>query len=91
MANIRSQVKRNRQNERRRLRNRVVRADFRTRMKTAVADAQSGAETTDESLRIAIKKLDKAATKGVLHKRTAARRKSRLVKQINRIKAGETE
>ena len=80
MANIRSQIKRNRQNERRRLRNRAVRSELRTRSKKAIAAAEAGTEETTELLRIAIKRIDKAAAKGVIHKNQAARRKSRLVR-----------
>jgi small subunit ribosomal protein S20 len=80
VANIKSQMKRNRQNEKLRLRNRAVRSEIRTRVKGAEAAAGTDAEV--ESLRSAIKKIDKAAAKGVLHKNTAARQKSRLVKRI---------
>ena len=75
MANIRSQIKRNRTNERRRQRNRAV--------KTALSTA--GTEGAgDEALRLALKKIDKAASKGVIHKNAAARRKSRLVRAVAR-------
>jgi small subunit ribosomal protein S20 len=82
VANIKSQIKRNRQNETRRLRNKTVRSEVRTRTKAAVAAAESGADTAEESLRLALKRIDKAASKGVIHKNQAARRKSRLVKRI---------
>ena len=81
MANIKSQIKRNRQNEKRRLRNKAVRSDMRTRTKAAVSTAEAGGEEAAEALRIALKKIDKAAAKGVIHKNQAARRKSRLVKR----------
>ncbi len=81
MANIKSQIKRNRQNEKRRLRNKAVRSDMRSRTKTAVATAEAGADDAAEALRIALKRIDKAAAKGVIHKNQAARRKSRLVKR----------
>ncbi|RMH70867.1 MAG: 30S ribosomal protein S20 [Actinomyces sp.] len=87
MANIKSQIKRNRQNERRRLRNRAVRSEVRTRMKKAVAAAEAGADDTDERLRRAIATIDKAASKGVLHKNTAARKKSRLMRRVAELKA----
>ena len=80
MANIRSQIKRNRQNEKRRLRNKGVRSEMRTRTKHAAAAAESGADDAAEQLRQAIQSIDKAAKKGVIHKNQAARRKSRLVK-----------
>jgi small subunit ribosomal protein S20 len=89
MANIRSQIKRNRQNEKRRLRNKAVRSELKTRIKTAVTTAESGAENSEEALRLAVKKLDKAAAKGIIHKNQAARRKSRLMKRINAISAAD--
>ena len=82
MANIKSQIKRNRQNEKRRLRNRQARSEIGTRTKAAVTAADEGADDVDEKVRAAIKCIDKAAHKGVLHKNTAARKKSRLLKRI---------
>ena len=82
MANIRSQIKRNRQNERRRLRNKAVRSEMRTRAKTAVALAESGDEQSAEALRIAVKRIDTAAARGVIHKNQAANRKSRLMRRV---------
>ena len=79
MANIKSQIKRNKQNEERHERNKAVRSELKTRAKTAVTAAEAGADDADERLRLAIKRIDKAATKGVIHKNAAARRKSRLV------------
>ena len=66
MANIKSQIKRNRQNERRRLSNKAVRSELKTRTKNALIAAESGAEDSDERLRQAIKRIDKAAAKGVI-------------------------
>jgi small subunit ribosomal protein S20 len=82
VANIKSQIKRNKQNERRRLRNQAVRSELKTRVKRANAAADSGEDTT-EPTRAAAKRLDKAAAKGVIHKNQAARRKSRLMKRVN--------
>jgi len=82
MANIKSQIKRNRQNEKRRMRNRAVRSEMKTRTRTVLASANAG-EETEESLKAAIKTIDKAASQGVIHKNKAARDKSRLVKRIN--------
>lgn len=82
MANIKSQIKRNRQNEKARLRNKAVRSEMRTRTKAAVATAEAGGEEAAEALRIALKRIDKAAAKGVIHKNQAARRKARLVKRV---------
>jgi small subunit ribosomal protein S20 len=81
VANIKSQIKRNRQNEKRRLRNKAVRSEMRTRTKAAVATAEAGSDDAAEALRIALRRIDKAASKGVIHKNQAARRKSRLVKR----------
>ena len=82
MANIKSQIKRNRQNETRRTRNRAVRSELKTREKAVVAAAEAG-EDTDELIRIAQKRLDMAAQKGVIHKNEAARRKSRLIARVS--------
>ena len=82
MANIKSQIKRNRQNEKRRVANKGVRSELRTRTKGAVAAAESGAENAADAARVAMKRIDKAATKGVIHKNAAARRKSRLAKRL---------
>lgn len=93
MANIKSQIKRNRQNEARRLRNKAVRSELKTRVKNTVKAAEGGAEPTDlvERARLAQKRLDMAAAKGVIHKNQAARRKSRLAKQIARLTAGGSD
>jgi small subunit ribosomal protein S20 len=80
VANIKSQIKRNRQNEVRHERNKAVRSELKTRSKAAVAAA--GADDGDAKLREAIKRLDQAAAKGVIHKNAAARRKSRLVRRV---------
>ena len=81
MANIKSQIKRNRQTEVRRLRNRKVRSELSTRSKAAVTAAAEGSDDAAETLTEAIRRIDRAAQKGMLHKNTAARRKSRLVRQ----------
>jgi len=82
MANIKSQIKRNRQNERRHERNKAVRSELKTRVKSAVRAAEDGADNSVEALRLAVKRLDKAASKGIIHKNQAANRKSRLVRRI---------
>ena len=79
MANIKSQIKRNRQNELARQRNKAVRSELKTREKQAV-NAEEG--DSEDALRLAQKRIDQAVTKGVLHKRTAARKKSRLAKRV---------
>jgi small subunit ribosomal protein S20 len=83
VANIASQIKRNRQNEKRRQRNKAVRSEVKTRVKRAVDAADSGAESAADAVRIAMKRIDKAAAKGVIHKNEAARRKSRLAKRLS--------
>jgi small subunit ribosomal protein S20 len=88
MANIQSQIKRNRQNEKRRLRNKAVRSELRTRAKSAVSAFENGAENSAESLRLALKRIDKAAAKGVIHKNQAANRKSRLMKRVAKLESG---
>jgi small subunit ribosomal protein S20 len=83
VANIKSQIKRNRQNEKRRVRNKAVRSELKTRTKAAVTATDESADNADELTKAAIRKLDKAASKGVIHKNSAARRKSRLMKRLN--------
>ncbi len=85
MAKIKSQIKRNRQNEKRRLRNKAVRSEMNTRTKSALEAATEQSDDTDEKLRLAVKRIDKAAAKGVIHANTAARRKSRLVARIRQL------
>jgi small subunit ribosomal protein S20 len=82
VANIKSQIKRNRTNEKARLRNKAVRAELKTRVKSAVTAAESGAEGAADAQRLAMKKIDMAAAKGVIHRNAAARRKSRLAKRL---------
>jgi len=89
VANIKSQIKRNRQNEKRRLRNKAVRSEVRTRTKTALASAANGSEDAAEMLRLAVKRIDKAASRGVIHKNQAANRKSRLMRRVAALQAGE--
>ena len=91
MANIKSQIKRNRQNEKLRLRNKSVRAELRTRTKNAATAAESGAEDSVEALRLAVKRIGKAAARGVIHKNAAANHKSRLVRRVAAIEAAATE
>jgi small subunit ribosomal protein S20 len=85
VANIKSQIKRNRQNEKRHARNKAVRSELKTRVKRAITAAEQGDDKAADATRAAITRLDKAATKGIIHKNAAARRKSRLQKRINRI------
>ena len=83
MANIKSQIKRNTQNEKRRLRNRVVRGSTRSAVRDARLALEGGEATASrEAVLAAISRLDKAAEKGVIHKNNAARRKGRLMKRL---------
>jgi small subunit ribosomal protein S20 len=86
LANIKSQIKRNRQNEKRRLRNRAILGKARGAVKAARQAMQEGLPETQEALKKAISALDKAAEKGVIHKNNAARRKSRLMKAFAALK-----
>jgi small subunit ribosomal protein S20 len=91
MANIKSQIKRNKQNEVRHQRNKAVRSEVRTRTKSALAAAAAGVEEAPERLRTAVKRIDKAAAKGVIHPNQAARRKSRLMRKATALAPVEAE
>jgi small subunit ribosomal protein S20 len=82
LANIKSQIKRNKQNEKRRLRNRVYRGRARTFVAKARVAIENNTEDSKEAVLQAVSALDKAAGKGVIHKNNAARRKSRLMKRL---------
>jgi small subunit ribosomal protein S20 len=81
VANIKSQKKRNLTNAKRAERNKAVKSELKTRVKSA--QGAVGSDHADEAVRMAVKRLDMAAAKGVIHKNQAARRKSRLMKKIN--------
>lgn len=83
MANIKSQIKRNRQTLVRHERNKAVRSELKTRIKKTLEAAEAGADDAAERYREAQKRIDSAVSKGVLDKKTAARRKSRLARKIN--------
>jgi small subunit ribosomal protein S20 len=84
VANIKSQIKRNRQNERRHERNKAVRSELKTEAKKVrTAASADDADALEAQLRATTRAFDKAASAGVLHKRTAARRKSRLARAAN--------
>ena len=86
MANIKSQMKRNRQNEKRNVRNKGLRSELKTRVQNATDAAEAGdADKAMELSRLAQKSIDMAVTKGVLHKNTAARRKAKLVRDVNQL------
>lgn len=82
MASIKSAIKRIRQNERRRLRNRGLRSRIRSVVKAAHAAVGAKVPTAGASVREAIRILDKAVTKGVIHRNTAARKKSVLARRL---------
>lgn len=80
MANIKGQIKRNRQNEKRRVRNKAVRTELKSRVKVARQAVETGDAEADAKVRLAQKRLGKAAASGTIHKNAAARRTSRLMK-----------
>ena len=81
MANIKSQKKRILTNAKAAERNKAVKSELKTRTKNAVRAV--GTDEADEAMRIAVKRIDMAASKGVIHKNQADRRKSRLMKKLN--------
>lgn len=86
MPNHKSAIKRMRQNEKRRVHNRTYRNEARTRVKQARAAIESGdVDAAIAATQLACKTLDKTASKGIIHKRNAARRKSRLMLQLNKL------
>jgi small subunit ribosomal protein S20 len=93
VANIKSQIKRNRQNEKRRLRNKSAKSEMKTRIKRAITSAEVDATTEDtvDSLRLAVKRLDKAASQGIIHKNQAANRKSSLMRRVGALQTASTE
>jgi small subunit ribosomal protein S20 len=81
VANIKSQIKRNGQNEKRRLRNKAVKSELKTLVRSFREAAAAGdEEATERAKRAASRKLDKAVSKGVIHKNQAANRKSAIAK-----------
>jgi small subunit ribosomal protein S20 len=91
LANLKSAIKRTRQNPKRHLRNRMVLSRTRTFVKKASAlIAEGNKEQAAEALRQAVSELDKAAQKGVIHRNNAARRKSRLVKAFKQAQGADT-
>ncbi|MET8865336.1 30S ribosomal protein S20 [Nonomuraea sp. NPDC004580] len=82
MANIKSQIKRNKQNEKARLRNKAVKSSLKTAVRKFREAAEQGdVEQAVALQRVAARQLDKAASKGVIHKNQAANRKSAIAKQ----------
>ena len=92
MPTMKSAKKRLRQNVKHNLRNRSYRSALKTQIKDYLAVVKEGkVQPAEEELRLTVQKLDKAAKKGILHKKTASRRKSRLTKKLNQIKAAVQE
>lgn len=79
MANTKSALKRMRQSEKRRVRNRIIRSQVRTAVKSA---RTAGADGLRTAVAEAIRALDRAVTKGVIHRNTAARKKSALARRL---------
>jgi small subunit ribosomal protein S20 len=88
MPNNASAEKRQRQEKKRRLHNRMVKSVVKTHVKEARQAIASGVES-EAAVRAAISELDVAAKKGVIHRNNAARRKSRLQKQLNKVTASK--
>jgi small subunit ribosomal protein S20 len=88
MPNIKSAIKRAKQSEKRRLHNASQKSALRTAVKAAeVATSHNDVDQAKGALLNATKKLDKAVTKGLIHKNAAARKKSRLAKKVNAMQA----
>lgn len=86
MANIKSQIKRIRTNEKRHQRNQAVKSELKTLVRKAREAVDAGdKEAAQKALRAASRKLDKAVSKGVIHKNQAANRKSKLTKRVQSI------
>jgi small subunit ribosomal protein S20 len=88
VANIKSQIKRNKQNEKAHQRNRAVKSELRTHVRKFREAVESGdVEAATSALQVASRKLDKAVSKGVIHKNQAANRKSAIAKKLSELSA----
>jgi small subunit ribosomal protein S20 len=88
VANIKSQIKRNKQNEKARLRNKAVKSELKTSVRKFREAAEAGnADAAEAAMRAASIKLDKAESKGVIHKNQAANRKSAIAKRAEQLKS----
>jgi len=86
LANIKSAIKRIRQEEKRRMRNRAVKSEVKTRIKKFLKALEgNNREEIEKLLREAVSTIDRAARKGVIHKNNAARKKSRLYSKLNQL------
>jgi len=88
VANIKSQIKRIKTNDKRRLRNKAAKSEIKTRVKLALRAAETGDDRAGEYLRTAVKKLDKAAARGIIHSNQASNRKSALMHKVALLQAG---
>ena len=90
MANIKSQIKRNKQNEKARVRNKAVKSSLKTSVRQFREAADAGdAEKVTQTMQAALTKLDKAASKGVIHKNQAANRKSAIAQRAAELAAAQ--
>ena len=88
MANIKSQIKRNRQNETARVRNKAVRSALKTHLKKFSVAVQGGDATeAAEAFKVAARQLDKAAQKGIVHGNYAANHKAKMSKKLTSLSA----
>jgi small subunit ribosomal protein S20 len=86
VANIKSQIKRNKQNEKARQRNKAVKSELKTAVRKFREAADAGnAEEATAAMRVAATKLDKAVSKGVIHKKQAANRKSAIAHRAHEL------
>ena len=83
MPNIKSAKKRVRVAAVKTARNKALRSNLKTTIKTAQTSIANGSEDSNEKVRLAIKRIDQACAKGLLHKNTAARKKSKLARALN--------
>ena len=84
MPNIKSAKKRVITTEKRTLRNKTIKSNLKTNIKKADLAIEANAANAEEAAKIAIKKIDQAAAKGILHKNTAARKKSAIARKLNK-------
>lgn len=82
MPNIMSAKKRVRLTKRQTLRNKMIKSNLKTVLKNAQVALEQGAENSAEAVNLAVKKLDQAVSKGIIHKNKAARKKSQLTKKL---------
>ena len=86
MANIKSQIKRNKQNEKAHQRNKAVKSELRTHVRKFREAVEAGnVEAATSALQVASRKLDKAVSKGVIHKNQAANRKSAIARRLSEL------